>query len=152
MTDKQHQHHDRQHQTSSGRSNQGQSSQNTTDQGRRLTAADCRRYFDDYLRYRFGNVGSLDDFAKEAGISTQTANDLFSENHPPDADLDKVAAGINVSRALLDEILGYQPMPELMRQTLDRFFEMQQKQGNANQGHGHEHKSPEHKSKGAHAA
>lgn len=147
MTEKQHQHHDHQHQTQSGQSHSGQTQQGTTSQGQILSEADRRRYFDDYLRYRFGSVKSLDDFAKEAGISSQAANDLFSPNRPSDADLDKVAAAINVSRALLDEILGYQPMPELMRQTLDRFFEMQQKQGSANQSHGHEHHS-----KGAHAA
>lgn len=124
--------------------------------GRRLDAADTRRYFDSYMRYRFDQAESPEDFAKRAGVSVEVVNDLFAQKQISEGDLDKVAQAINVSRGLLDEIVGYRPMPDLMRMTLERFFEAQQKDGagrsgQSESGHG-EHGKSEHGNKGKHAA
>jgi hypothetical protein len=101
---------------------------------------------------------SPEDFAKEAGISADVVNDLLTQKQVSDADLGKVADAINVSRGLAEELFGFRPMPEVMRQTLDRFFEAQMKggQGNAGSspaaGHDHDHQHRGHEPKGAHAA
>lgn len=118
----------------------------TENQGQRLSAADTRHYLDDYLRYRFGQAGSSDDFAKRAGIAGDVVKNLYDQKQISEDDLHKLADAISVSHGLLKEIAGYEPMPELMRQTLDRFFTAQQKAGQS--GTKREH----HEHKGAHAA
>jgi len=121
-----------------------------------MSAADTRRYFDAYMRYRFGQTESPEDFARRAGVSVEVVNSLFAQKKISEGDLDRVSQAINVSRGLLDEIVGYRPMSELMRTTLDRFFEVQQKgasgrSGQSESAHG-EHGKSEHGNKGKHAA
>jgi hypothetical protein len=112
--------------------------------GDRLSAADCRHYFDSYLRYRFGSSVSPEDFAREAGVSADVVGNLFEQKKVSDADFKRVADAINVSPELLSMICGYRAMPRLMRETLDRFFAAQRE-------HGERERHPSHGRK-AHAA
>jgi len=93
-----------------------------TQKSQRLSASDTRRLLDDYLRYRFGRAMSPSDFAKQAGVSTGTIDDLFAQKLVSDPDLKRIAQTIDVSVPLLEEIAGFRDMSPRMLQTLDRFF------------------------------
>jgi hypothetical protein len=156
VAEKQHDHPDREHDRPGDqqrrRSPQGGAAQPASSgPAQRLSAEDTRRYFDDYLRYRFGKAGSPEDFAKEAGVSADVVKGLLAQKQGSDADLAKVADAINVSHGLAEEIFGFRPMPEVMRHTLDRFFEAQMKAGAGPAGSSHGREDHEHQRKGAHA-
>lgn len=89
---------------------------------KKLSQADTRRFLDDYMRYRFGQVLSEQDFAKQAGVPESAIKDLFAQKQISNDDLSKIAKSLDISTDLLGEIAGYQKMSDAMHQTLDRFF------------------------------
>ncbi|HUX88673.1 MAG TPA: hypothetical protein VMW65_16840 [Chloroflexota bacterium] len=89
---------------------------------RRLSAAETRRLIDDYTLYRFGHVLSAHDFAKQAGVSNQTIDDLLAQKQISDVDLSRIARSIDISPELLQEIARYCEMGSDMLHSLEQFF------------------------------
>ncbi len=91
-------------------------------QGQRLSPADTRRYLDDYTLYRFGQVLSPSDVAKQAGVATACIEDVLAQKPIGDSELGKIARAIDVSPQLLAAIAGYRVMAPDTRASLDGFF------------------------------
>jgi len=89
---------------------------------RRLSAAETRRLIDDYTLYRFGHVLSAHDFAKQAGVSNQTIDDLLAQKPLPEAELNRIARSIDVSPELLKEIAGHGEIGSDLLHSLEQFF------------------------------
>src|SRR5689334_15762541 len=88
----------------------------------RLSQAETRQLIDDYTLYRFGQILSPADLARQAGVEACIADEVFAQKPIPDADLNRIARTIDVSPKLLSEIAGYQDIESDTRSSLDRFF------------------------------
>lgn len=96
-----------------------------------------QHFLEDYLRYRFGSGETSDNLAGQCGVTPQVLNDALAGKKISENDLNQIARAINVSRGLAEELFGERPMPDLMHQTLDRFFAAQREAAPDTSKHGH---------------